>query len=130
VGEPRRRALDFLGLAAALAGDYEQGVTLEGQQLALQPDSKPALRRLIFDLLHLRRPDAAVKAANRLVEVDAKDARSRTFLALATRARDALQEGEGARDFAYERAINSLPLILGPLNRDVIESRYLEPARM
>jgi len=127
-GEQRQRALHHLGLALALAGAYEQGVVHEGEQLALQPDSKPALRRLIFDLLHLRRPGAAVKAASRLVAVDPDDVRSRAFLALATRARDVLRARQRTRDFAYERSVNSLPVVLGALNREVLEARYLEPS--
>jgi hypothetical protein len=36
--------------------------------------------------------------------------------------------GEGTRNFAYERAVNSLPVVLGALNREVLEARYLEPS--
>ena len=81
----RLSVLDRLGQSYAAIGAYAEQVELDYSLLALRPDTRSALRRLVYGLLRLDRPKDAQSAASRLLQLDPADPRSRIFAATAAR---------------------------------------------
>jgi len=81
----RLQILDRLGQSYAAIGAYAEQVELDRSLLALRPNTKSALRRLVYGLLRLDRPKDAQSAASRLLQLDPGDPRSRIFAVVAAR---------------------------------------------
>ena len=82
--------------------------------MAMRPRAKAPLRRMIYGLLRIDRPNQAVEFADRLIELDPDDARSRVFgnAANAYRklSRATLRDGRH-QGVPQDALINVLPLL-------------------
>jgi hypothetical protein len=110
----RARAQDTLGLWLALLGAYEEQVALDREAAALRPDAKAPLRRLVYGLLRLDRPEEALAAAERLRALDRGDPRSLRFEQIARRYAAAARRAAGlaAPEPGADAPINALPLVV------------------
>jgi hypothetical protein len=114
--EQRFRALEALGLAYALVGAYSEQIEVDREAVALRPDAKAPLRRLVYGLLRLGHNEEALAAAERLRALDPDDPRSSQFVGAAIRMHRRAGEIPGERlapqaAVAPDAAINALPLL-------------------
>ncbi len=111
----RAAALEALGLSFALSGAYPEQLAIDRVAVALRPRAKAPLRRMIYALLRLDQPDRAVEMAERLLELDRDDPRSRTFANAANayleRSRPTWQPGPHP-GVPRDALINVLPLLV------------------
>lgn len=132
---PQRRfqALDRLGYAYAVIGAYRSQVAVDLEAAALRPRAPAPRRRLVFGLLHLRRPVAALAQARALHAIDASDPRSAIFLNTAQTLQGRMLKGRGLRGSGagfspdVNRKIGELPLLVESELREMFSQRYLGP---
>ena len=110
------QALETLGLSLALAGAYGLQLEVDREAAALRPRAKAPLRRMIYALLRLDRPDEAIAVAERLVALDPDDRRSQIFREVARRyAARSRRPPPGALDppldIPPDALVNRLPLV-------------------
>jgi hypothetical protein len=111
----RARALERLAGLYGLLGAHEEQVELDAKLLRMRPGTESALRRLIHGLLLVGRPEEALARAQRLLQIDPEDARSRAFHVVARRMRFPDEAGEtkpasDAPQRAPDALIHRLPL--------------------
>ena len=109
----RIAAFEGLGFSFALAGAYQEQLAIDEVATALRPRAKEPLRRMVYALLRLDRPSRAVEVAERLVQLDPADSRSRVF---ANAARAYQKSSRAAREGRHhgvppDTLINVLPLL-------------------
>jgi hypothetical protein len=83
--EPRRKALDFVAITYAMLGAHDEQVRIDRELAAHSPGAKAPLRRLVYGLLRLDRPEEAQAAARKLATIDPRDPVSREYLKLVRR---------------------------------------------
>ncbi|MFP8881429.1 MAG: hypothetical protein VCE43_19295 [Myxococcota bacterium] len=114
--EPAVRAagLEGLGISFALNGAYREQLAVDSVAVTLRPRAKAPLRRMIYGLLRLDQPNRAVEAAERLIQLDPADRRSRAFANAANAyledSRAVLRDGRH-RGVPPDALINVLPLL-------------------
>jgi hypothetical protein len=110
----RVAALEGLGLSFALNGAYREQLAIDGVAAAMRPRAKAPLRRMVYGLLRLDQPNRAVEVAERLVQLDPADRRSRAFANAANAylegSRAVLPDGRNHR-VPQDALINVLPLL-------------------
>jgi hypothetical protein len=121
--ERRFEALDRLGYAYAAIGAYRSQVRADREASALRPRAPAPRRRLVFGLLHLGRPAAALTQARELHGLDASDPRTAIFLSTAR----LLQGWDGSHSPDVNRKLGELPLLVESELREMFSQRYLGP---
>jgi hypothetical protein len=83
--EARRKALDFVAITYAMLGAHDEQVRIDRELAAQNPGAKAPLRRLVYGLLRLDRPEEAQAAARALATIDPQDPVSMEYLKLVRR---------------------------------------------
>ena len=93
---------------------YREQLVVDTVAATLRPLAKAPLRRMVYALLRLDRPNRAVEVAERLTQLDPADPRSRAFANAANAyldsTRAALRDGR-QRGVPRDALINVLPLL-------------------
>ena len=111
--DPGRRfeALDALGTAHALTGNYAEGAEIEREALRIRSGAKGPRRRLVYDLLRLDQPVAALIHAKTLQELDPRDPISARFFETARRYAELRSRApDGAQAPELRALVTRLPL--------------------
>ena len=109
----RIAAFEGLGFSFALAGAYQEQLAIDEVATALRPRAKEPLRRMVYALLRLDRPSRAVEVAERLVQLDPADSRSRVFANAARAYQKSSRAARAGRHHGVppDALINVLPLL-------------------
>ena len=117
----RARAQARLASIYAVTGVYERAVDLDQRLLRSDPGSVPSARRLVWALLHLRRLEEGLAAAERLAEIASPEDRLSGSIVLTARHAASRSEEEHAAWVAL------LPVLTRPEGHRLFRG-YSEPA--
>jgi hypothetical protein len=110
----RFSARQRLAELSALLGDYARAASVDRGQLAHAPGAVLPRRRLVWSLLHLRRSEESLEAAEALDSTASTDDALSQLLVAAARRHAGLPEAEGAA------LVAGLPLLTDPEARSVM----------